>query len=48
MQQLGTQSKDVTLLEARKDKEKEAFVEGANELRENMEEGGIIDRYEKK
>ena len=36
------------MLEARKDKEKEAFVEGANELRENMEEGGIVDRYEKK
>lgn len=48
MQQLGTQSKDVALLEARKDKEKEAFVEGANELREKMEEGGIVDRYEKK
>jgi len=30
MQQLGTQSKDVALLGARKDKEKEAFVEGAN------------------
>ena len=48
MQQLGTQSKDVALLEARKDKQKEAFVEGANELRENTEEGGIVDRYEKK
>ena len=48
MQQLGTQSKDVALLEARKDKEKEAFVEGANELREKMEEGSIVDRYKKK
>ena len=47
MQQLGTRTLDIDDLDKMKDEEMENFEEGGRELREEMEEDGLIDRYEK-
>ena len=47
MQQLGTRTLDIDDLDEMKDEEIEKFEEGRRELREEMEEDGLIDRYEK-
>ena len=47
MQQLGTRTLDVDDLDLRKYEEMEQFEQGGRELREEMEDDGLIDRYEK-
>ena len=47
MQQLGTRTLDVDDLDLRKDEEMEQFERGGRELREEMEDDGLTDRYEK-
>ena len=47
MQQLGTRTLDIDDLDKMKDEEMEKIEEEGRELREEMEEDGLIDRYEK-
>ena len=47
MHQLGTRSKDVVMLDNNRDVEKESFVEGAIELRDELVDEGFIDPHEK-
>jgi len=47
MQQLGTRTLDVDDLDLRKYEEMEQFEQGGRELREEMEDDGLTDRYEK-
>jgi len=47
MQQLGTRTLDVDDLDKRKEDEIEEFEQGGRELREEMEDDGLVDRYEK-
>ena len=47
MNQLGTRSKDVVMLDNNRDVEKESFVEGAIELRDELVDERFIDPHEK-
>ena len=44
---LGTRSEDVEDLEKFREDEKIEIVEGGGKLRDNLEEEGLLDRYEK-
>jgi len=46
--QFGTRSKDVEGLEKFREDEKNEIVEGGQKLRDELEEGGVTDRYEKR
>ena len=43
--QLGTKSSDVDKLDQRYENEKEAAIQKATQLREQMEEAGLTDRH---
>ena len=45
---MGTRSKDVEGLEKFQEDEKHEIVEGGQKLRDELEEGGVTDRYEKR